>query len=90
VTGAREKLPPTAINLLRRVRTKVSVPVALGFGISSTEAAVEAAEEADGVIIGSKLMQLVTKEGPGGAAAWLREVREALDSEARVGTGGSY
>jgi len=87
VTGAREELPPGAIELLRRVREKVSVPVALGFGISTAGAAVEAAAEADGVIIGSKLMQLVAEEGPEGAGAWLREVREALDSGARGSLG---
>ncbi len=80
VTGAREKLPPGAVELLRRVRKKASVPVALGFGISSAQAAVEAGAEASGVIIGSKLMQVVAEEGPDGAGAWLREVREALDS----------
>ncbi len=84
VTGARETLPAGAMEILRRVREKVSVPVALGFGISTPGAAVEAAGAgADGVIIGSKLMQLVTEESPEGAGAWLREVREALDSEAR-------
>ena len=88
VTGAREKLTPGAVELLRRVRKKVSVPVALGFGISSAEAAVEAGKEAAGVIIGSKLMQLVAEGGPEGAGAWLREVREALDSEARNGGAG--
>ena len=80
VTGAREKLPPGAVELLRRARARVSVPVVLGFGISSAEAAVEAGVEADGLIIGSKLMQVVAEEGPEGAGAWLREVREALDS----------
>ena len=85
VTGAREELQAGAIELLRRVRARVEVPVALGFGISSAEAAVQAASEADGVIVGSKLMQLVETEGPEGASAWLREVREALDSEAHVG-----
>jgi tryptophan synthase alpha chain len=80
VTGARDKLTPGAIELLRRVRKRVSVPAALGFGISSAEAAVEAGTEADGVIIGSKLMQVVTEEGPEGVGVWLREVREALDS----------
>ncbi|MDP8950491.1 MAG: tryptophan synthase subunit alpha [Actinomycetota bacterium] len=90
VTGAREKLQAGAIELLRRVRARVEVPVALGFGISSAEAAVEAASEADGVIVGSKLMQLVETEGPEGAGAWLREVREALDSEAQVGEGGKH
>jgi tryptophan synthase alpha chain len=80
VTGAREKLPPGAVELLRKARARVTVPVVLGFGISSAEAAVEAGTEADGVIVGSKLMQIVAEEGPEGAGAWLREVREALDS----------
>jgi tryptophan synthase alpha chain len=86
VTGAREKLPPGAIELLRRARARVSVPVVLGFGISSAEVAVEAAEEADGLTIGSKLMQLVTEEGPEGAGRWLREVRSALDAQDKAGT----
>lgn len=88
VTGAREKLPPGAVELLRRARARVSVPVVLGFGISSAEAAVEAGTEADGIAIGSKLMQIVAEEGPEGAASWLREIREALDSsiEAKAGS----
>lgn len=87
VTGAREKLPSGAIELLRRVRARVSVPVVLGFGIASPEVAAEAGSEADGVAIGSKLMQLVAEEGPEGAGAWLREVRVALDREAGVKAG---
>src|ERR687894_2992452 len=47
VTGVRDALPPGAVELLRRVRSRVEAPVALGFGIGSPEAAVEAAEEAD-------------------------------------------
>lgn len=83
VTGAREELSPRAIELLRRVRARVSVPVALGYGISSAELAVQASMEADGIIIGSKLMQLVTEEGPEGAGMWLKEVRSALDAHER-------
>ncbi len=79
VTGVRGELPPGALELLGRARAWVSVPVALGFGISSPRAAVEAAAEADGVIIGSKLMQLVAEDGPESAAAFLRDVRGALD-----------
>ena len=87
VTGARERLPRGAVDLLRRARARTSVPVVLGFGISSAETAVEAATEADGLIIGSKLMQLAAEGGPEGAARWLREVREALDSEAHARVG---
>ena len=85
VTGVREKLPSGAIELLRRARARVSVPVVLGFGISSAEAAVEAAEEADGLTVGSKLMQLVAEEGPEGTRRWLREVRSALDARDKAG-----
>ena len=84
VTGTRERLPQGAVDLLRRARARTSVPVVLGFGISSAEAAVEAAAEADGIILGSKLMQLVGEGGPKGAGGWLRDMREALDG-VRVG-----
>lgn len=83
VTGVRDALPPGAVELLRRARSRIEAPVALGFGIGSPEAAVEAAEEADGIIIGSKLMSLVTEGGPERAGAWLREVREALSGVVR-------
>jgi len=85
VTGVREGLPPKAVELLRRVGAKTDVPVALGFGIGSPEAAAEAAAEADGVIIGSKLMRLVGEGGAGEAGAWLRGVREAVAAVEKAG-----
>lgn len=87
VTGARDELSPGAVGLLRRVRSKTRAPVALGFGISSPEAAAEAAGEADGVIIGSKLMRLVADGGAGGAGEWLREVSAALSTVEKAGDG---
>jgi tryptophan synthase alpha chain len=81
----RDALPPGAVELLRRARSKATVPVALGFGIGSPEAAVRGAEEADGIIIGSKLMRLVGEGGPQRAGEWLREVREALSGVVRSG-----
>jgi tryptophan synthase alpha chain len=85
VTGVRDALPPGAVQLLRRARRKVEKPIVLGFGIGSVEAAAQAAKEADGVIIGSKLMRLVGEGGPERAEGWLREVRGALSGVARVG-----
>jgi tryptophan synthase alpha chain len=80
VTGVRDSLPPGSMDLLRRVKSFVDAPVALGFGIGSVGAAVEASAEADGVIVGSKLMQLVGEGGTEAAGSWLREVRGALDA----------
>ena len=85
VTGVRDDLPPGAVELLRRARSSTAAPVALGFGIGSPEAAVQAAGEADGVIIGSKLMRLVAEGGPERAGGWLGEVREALSGVGRSG-----
>jgi tryptophan synthase alpha chain len=85
VTGVRDELPPGAVELLRRARRQVEAPVVLGFGIGSVGAAVQAAREADGIIIGSKLMRLVGEDGSEGAYRWLREVRGALSDVARVG-----
>ncbi len=85
VTGVRETLPPGAVELLRRARSKVDAPVVLGFGIGSVEAATLAAREADGITVGSKLMRLVGEGGPERAEEWLREVRGALSDVARVG-----
>jgi tryptophan synthase alpha chain len=85
VTGVRDALPPGAVELLQRVRSRVEAPVVLGFGIGSVEAATQAARESDGIIIGSKLMRLVGEGGPERAEEWLREVRGALSDVARVG-----
>jgi tryptophan synthase alpha chain len=85
VTGVRDTLPPGAVELLRRVRARIDAPVALGFGIGSAQAAVEAAEEADGIIIGSKLMRLVGEGGAERAGGWLSEVREALFGVVKAG-----
>jgi tryptophan synthase alpha chain len=85
VTGVRDTLPPGAVELLRRVRARTDAPVALGFGIGSAEAAVEAAQEADGIVIGSKLMRLVEEGGAERAGGWLREVREALSGVVKAG-----
>lgn len=90
VTGARDSLPPGAVELLRRVCADARGPVALGFGISSAEAAVEAAAEADGVIVGSKLMQLVEEGGPARAGEWLVEVRDALAGVSHAGVGSRH
>jgi tryptophan synthase alpha chain len=85
VTGVRDTLPHGAVELLRRVRERTDAPVALGFGIGSAEAAVEAAGEADGIIIGSKLMRLVQEGGPERAGEWLRGVHEALSGVVKAG-----
>jgi tryptophan synthase alpha chain len=59
VTGARSNVAATARPLVERVRACTDLPVAVGFGIAGPEQASEVASFADGVIVGSALVNLV-------------------------------
>ena len=62
VTGSREKLSAEASGLVSRLKGLTNVPVCVGFGISKPEhAAAVAGAGADGVIIGSKIVELIEK-----------------------------
>jgi tryptophan synthase alpha chain len=57
VTGARNALPPDLADFVARVRSITRKPLAVGFGIGSGEQAQAVARLADGVIVGSALVQ---------------------------------
>jgi tryptophan synthase alpha chain len=62
VTGVRENVSSGAIELLQRVRKHSDLPLALGFGISTTDHAKTcAAAGADGVIVGSAIVDIIGK-----------------------------
>jgi tryptophan synthase alpha chain len=57
-TGERSSAASAAAPLIERAKASTDVPVALGFGISTAEQAVAAADAgADGVIVGSRLVR---------------------------------
>jgi len=60
VTGSREKLSDAVEALVSKLKKLTTVPVCVGFGVSSAEhAATIGRAGADGVIIGSKIVQLI-------------------------------
>jgi tryptophan synthase alpha chain len=62
VTGVRETVSSGAIDLLDRVRKLTDLPLALGFGISLPEHAKTcAAAGADGIIVGSAIVNIVER-----------------------------
>jgi tryptophan synthase alpha chain len=62
VTGVRDQVSYGAINLLHRVRKHTDLPLALGFGISTPAHAHTCARAgADGVIVGSAIVEIVEK-----------------------------
>jgi tryptophan synthase alpha chain len=59
VTGVREKLAGGIPEAVRRIRAHTWLPVAVGFGISSRAQVSEVAALADGVVVGSALVNVI-------------------------------
>jgi tryptophan synthase alpha chain len=77
-TGEREQLPPELPRLVERVRAAASVPVAVGFGISTPAQATAVGELADGVIVGSRVVRAAGEGGAQAVGAVVAELAEAL------------
>lgn len=84
VTGARQALPTDLEAFIQRARGAAHTPVAVGFGISTPEQAGAVGKLADGVIVGSALIDAVQgSQDPAQAAGeFLRGLREALAESA--------
>jgi tryptophan synthase alpha chain len=61
VTGARDSLPSDVAELVTRTRAAGSLPVAVGFGVGSAATARRVAAHADGVVVGSALVQALDR-----------------------------
>jgi tryptophan synthase alpha chain len=78
-TGARTELSPGLPPLIERVRAVSDVPVYVGFGISTPELARAATELADGVVVGSRAVQ-VAEGGPDALRSFVASLRTAIDA----------
>jgi len=83
VTGASRELASGLEEYVARVRAASPLPLAVGFGISTPEQARTVAHLADGVVVGSALVDTLGREGPAGAARLLAGLRAALDAADR-------
>jgi tryptophan synthase alpha chain len=78
-TGARVELSSSLAGLVERTRPLANgVPLYAGFGISMPEQAAAAAALADGVVVGSRAVQ-IAEEGPAALGAYVASLRAALD-----------
>jgi tryptophan synthase alpha chain len=82
VTGARETLPKDIELFVNRVRKVSTLPLCLGFGISTPQQAVQVANIADGVIIGSRIIQHMEKDDEYiSLSGFIKEIKDAIDSQ---------
>jgi tryptophan synthase alpha chain len=79
VTGERKSISEGLGNLITRVRAYTSVPVCVGFGISTPEQAKQVGLLADGVIVGSACVKAI-----GGSENPLERAREFAKDFARA------
>jgi tryptophan synthase alpha chain len=82
VTGARRSLHSDLADFVQRVRTHSALPLAIGFGISTPNQAASVAELADGVIVGSALINAVNsaENKPEAASTFVKSLQAALNS----------
>lgn len=79
VTGARSDLRAGLADEVRALEEAATVPVVVGFGISTPEQAAEVGRVADGVVVGSALIEAIGKAGVDGAETFVRALRAGLD-----------
>jgi tryptophan synthase alpha chain len=82
VTGASTELRAALAAEVAALREQTPLPIAVGFGISTPAQAAEVARIADGVIVGSALIDALDRDGPAGAARFLASLRAAMDDVA--------
>ncbi len=79
-TGARNDVSPALAGLVARTRSlaATTVPLYAGFGISTPDHAHAAAELADGIVVGSRAVE-IAENGPQALRTYVRSLREAID-----------
>lgn len=85
VTGARDRLPANLEVFVDRVKQIAKQPLCVGFGISTPEQAKRVARIANGVIVGSRIIQLMEAEDNfmSTVGNFIKELRQALDEVSR-------
>lgn len=78
VTGARDHVPADLEAQVHRIRTVTRLPVAVGFGIGTPAQAAAAARAADGVVVGSALMDALAQGGVAAMEQLARELAAAV------------
>ena len=79
VTGARQQLPDDARKLVGRLRKYTKLPIAVGFGISTSKQFAAVGEFADAAVVGSAIVETIERN-PGKEAASVAEFIKQLSA----------
>jgi tryptophan synthase alpha chain len=76
-TGTRDRISPALAGLVERARAHTDVPLYAGFGISTPEHAQAAFELVDGIVVGTRAVE-VAEEGPAALRDYVRSLRAEI------------
>jgi tryptophan synthase alpha chain len=79
VTGERDRLASTAVEMARRLTALTDRPVLVGVGVSNAAQAAEACGVADGVVQGASVVRRLMDGGPDAVGDYVAEVRARID-----------
>lgn len=83
ITGLQQAAAASIEQAVARLKAATTLPVAVGFGIRTPEQAAEVARVADGVVVGSAIVELVARHGadaPAAVRAYVASLRAAIDA----------
>jgi len=86
ITGKQQAAQASIADNVARLKRSTQLPVAVGFGVRTPEQAADIARVADGVVVGSALVELVGEHGPQAPAhleALTRSLAQAVHSAER-------
>jgi tryptophan synthase alpha chain len=80
ITGVRKGISGDLGELVSRIRRYSKLPIAIGFGISGPSQAAEAAKIADGVIVGSAIVDLIAQKKNQSVPRFVASLRKAINA----------
>lgn len=86
VTGAQKQLPGNARKLVNRIRKYTTLPIAVGFGISTPEQFASVGEFADAAVVGSAIVETIERN-PGKEAESVAQFIRQLSAVSRQPSG---
>jgi tryptophan synthase alpha chain len=85
VTGMQTKVSDTIGEMTNQIRAHTDLPIAVGFGVSNPEQAKEVARSAEGVVVGSAIVNQIGEQGSSPdlvteVAAFVKSLADAVKS----------
>jgi tryptophan synthase alpha chain len=87
ITGLQQAQQASIDGAVARLKAATDLPIAVGFGIRTPEQAAAVARVADGVVVGSAIVDLVATHGadaPAPVAAYIRSLKAAIGAAVKV------